>query len=905
MTCQVDPDPTPASVANRPALSRLVYRVGTHARFKESMLRAIARHPELAGLTTRSDDDPTIALVDAWACVLHILTFYQERIASEGYLPTAVERRSILELARAIGYRLNPGVAAGTWCAFTIQKTPDGHDAIRLDRGTRVQSIPRQDELPQTFETVEAIEARIEWNAVRPILATPQLMGRRTRRLYLAGIVTNLRVGDLLLLVGRQRMQSPFSERWDVRTITSVIPVPGADHTIVTWREDLGHTDPSIDPAQQPTVHVFRQRASLFGHSAPDWRVLPEETRKQFDPARPDRPDWPDFENRTVADARIDLDRVYDDVLVGDWVLLDKPGYRELYRATEVFTDSRTDFTLTGKVTSIRLDSRNHLTWFPLRDSTVFTASRELPLALAPVSTPIFGDRIDTDVDLSNLEPGRTLLLRGVPIARLRVADRTRIIRRGASVESIDDPPLTMRLPNGSSVALTVGEVLEVLDAPLRVAGHLRWSVERAAGTIGTVDADEDDVTPEPYEPAPQGSFPPASPPGETVEVVTVLRIEPGPGASVIVLEGPLASAYHRDTVHVHANVAFATHGESRSVPLGSGDSAVAGQRFTLREKPLTYVPADTPSGAASTLEVRVNGIAWTETPTLYGQPPDARVFTTEISDEGSTTIVTGDGVHGSRLPTGSNNVEASFRVGIGLAGQVDRKQISLLMSRPLGLEGVINLLPASGAQDPESLDEARANAPLTVLTLDRIVSVRDFEDFARAFAGIGKAQATVLWNGERQLVHVTVGGADGSPIEPGEAILDTLLAAVDRARHPDQDVQIGSYIEQTFGATIRIGSAPGYRPADVRSAVYDTLLETFSFSRRSFAQSVTVSEILAEVHRVSGVTAAVLADLDGRDPVLNPRIPAARAHWDGESIVPAVLLRVDPAALVVEELAV
>jgi hypothetical protein len=86
---------------------------------------------------------------------------------------------------------------------------------------------------------------------------------------------------------------------------------------------------------------------------------------------------------------------------------------------------------------------------------------------------------------------------------------------------------------------------------------------------------------------------------------------------------------------------------------------------------------------------------------------------------------------------------------------------------------------------------------------------------------------------------------------------------------------------------------------------VYDTLLETFSFSRRSFAQSVTVSEILAEVHRVSGVTAAVLADLDGRDPVLNPRIPAARAHWDGESIVPAVLLRVDPAALVVEELAV
>ena len=905
MTCPVDPDPTPASVVNRPALSRLVYRVGTHARFKESMLRAVARHPELAELTTRFDDDPTIALIDAWASVLHILTFYQERIANEGYLPTAVERRSILELARAIGYRLNPGVAAGTWLAFTIQKTPDGHDAIRLDRGTRVQSIPRQDELPQTFETVETIEARLAWNALRPTLAAPQLMGRRTRRLYLAGVATNLRIGDLLLLVGRQRMQSPYSERWDARTVTSVTPVAAAGHTIVTWREDLGHTDPSIDPALQPIVYVFRQRASLFGHSAPDWRMLPEETRKQFDPAQPTRADWPGFENRTVAETRIDLDRVYDDVLVGDWVLLDKPGYRELYRATEVFTDSRTDFTLTAKVTSIVLDSRNHLTWFPLRDTTVFTASRELPLAPMPVTMPVFGDRVETDADLSGLEAGRTLLLRGVPITQVRVADRTRIIRRGAVVESVDDPPLSMRLPNGSSVALAVGEVLAATDAPLRVAGHVRWSVAREDGTAGTIDADDDDLTPEPYEPAPQGSFPPASPPGETTEVVTLVRLEPGPDTSVIVLDGPLASAYHRDTVYLHANVAFATHGESRTVPLGSGDSAAPGQRFVLREKPLTYVPADTPSGAASTLEVRVNGIAWTETPTLYGQPPDARVFATEISDEGVTTIVTGDGVHGARLPTGSNNIEASFRVGIGLAGQVDRKQIGLLMSRPLGLEGVINPLPASGAQDPESLDDARANAPLTVLTLDRIVSARDFEDFARAFAGIGKAQATVLWNGERQLVHLTVGGADGSPIEPGEAILGTLLAAVDRARHPDQDVRIESYIERTFGGTIRIASAPGYRPEDVRAAVYSRLIDTFSFSRRSFAQSVTVSEILAEVHRVPGVVAAVLADLDGRDPVLNPHIVADRAHWDGETIVPAVLLQVDPDALIVEELAV
>ena len=45
-----------------------------------------------------------IALLDAWATVGDVLTFYQERIANEGYLRTATERRSVLELARLVGY---------------------------------------------------------------------------------------------------------------------------------------------------------------------------------------------------------------------------------------------------------------------------------------------------------------------------------------------------------------------------------------------------------------------------------------------------------------------------------------------------------------------------------------------------------------------------------------------------------------------------------------------------------------------------------------------------------------------------------------------------------------------------------------------------------------------------------
>ena len=53
-----------------------------------------------------------MGVLDAWAVVGDVLTFYQERIANEGFLRTATERLSVLTLARAIGYELKPGVSA-------------------------------------------------------------------------------------------------------------------------------------------------------------------------------------------------------------------------------------------------------------------------------------------------------------------------------------------------------------------------------------------------------------------------------------------------------------------------------------------------------------------------------------------------------------------------------------------------------------------------------------------------------------------------------------------------------------------------------------------------------------------------------------------------------------------------
>src|SRR5258705_11069043 len=125
------------------------------------MLAALSDSTLLAlhALRTRESDDFSIALLDGWATVADVLTFYQERIANESYLRTATERQSLLQLARLIGYELRPGVAAGTYLAFKLDDAPGSPGQSTIDVGAKVQSVPGPGEKSQTFETKKAVQA--------------------------------------------------------------------------------------------------------------------------------------------------------------------------------------------------------------------------------------------------------------------------------------------------------------------------------------------------------------------------------------------------------------------------------------------------------------------------------------------------------------------------------------------------------------------------------------------------------------------------------------------------------------------------------------------------------------------------------------------------------------------------
>lgn len=196
---------------NPPGREALNYRMKVHSSFFKDMVSRLSERQApyengkeaspLSNLCTRKRDDPTIALLDAWAAVGDVLTFYQERICNEGFIRTAKEHRSVVELARSMGYELSPGSAASTCLSFVVEDTEGAPDQVTVPKGTKVESVPGPGELPQVFETVSEFTARSDWNEIRPRLSRPQPLDPQAPQVYIQGLDSNIKAGDFILFV--------------------------------------------------------------------------------------------------------------------------------------------------------------------------------------------------------------------------------------------------------------------------------------------------------------------------------------------------------------------------------------------------------------------------------------------------------------------------------------------------------------------------------------------------------------------------------------------------------------------------------------------------------------------------------------------------------------------------------
>jgi predicted phage baseplate assembly protein len=1001
LTCE-----TPLGIDNRPGLSAIGYRVGTHSRFKASMLARLSDSDlsALKALTTRKDDDFSIALLDAFASVADVLTFYQERIANENYLRTATERNSILQVARLIGYKLRPGVAASVYLAFTLEDAPGAPRRATLPIGAKVQSVPGPGEQPQTFETIEQIDARAEWNAMKPRLTKPQLISTGMDSILLKGTATKLAKGDALLIIAPdssgtvdkklRRVETVQEDHVKQQTAVTLVPLPrfvfvpfggGAlmagqfasttlafNNTTIqdqvlnqSWNtSDLDAFARvqgfSIDqmyqviasrysispPPPNTAIFAMRKRAALFGYNAPPWQAMADSVKAGYlaQGLYAEYFDNVDLTSRRVTriDPQLNFDwgsgspdpAIPPDAFSARWTGLVKPpatgaftfytrsddGVR-LWVDDQLIIDHWTDHGETedngtiqlegGRLYSIRLEYYERagsavikLFWSgPSQPKEIIPSNRlyltdpgEWPLPNFNTAITLYLDQV-----YKSIKPGDWVVVqrpnKADVIAQVKNVQETAAAYFAISGQmtaisfDANDPSLDMTLETMDELRQTcvyiipeelpaddLPDTIDVQASPIQLDGPVPWLTSGQTILISGTRADADGVT--------------------NAESAVISEVTLDGGYTTLQLTNDLSHPYVRDTVSINGNAALATNGETKTEVLGGGDASQAYQQFVLKQSPLTYTSAPTASGAESTLKVYVNEVQWHEQPALYGAGARDRIFATQLSDDGKTTVEFGDGQSGARLPTGRENIKATYRQGIGTGGDVKAGQLSLLMAAPLGVKSVTNPQPASGGADSEKLDDARTNAPITVLTLDRVVSLTDYEDFARAFAGIAKALATWTWDGQTRGVFVTVAGPNGAEIPDGSKTLTNLVAAMQSAGDPHVPLRVQTYRSAFFRLSALVNINPDYQQDKVMGALTNALRAAFSFDARGFGQGVALSQVVAGMQAVPGVDAVDVTKLYrvGDAAEWNARLPAAMPQAGAEGTVQAAeLLILDP----------
>lgn len=194
---------------------------------------------------------------------------------------------------------------------------------------------------------------------------------------------------------------------------------------------------------------------------------------------------------------------------------------------------------------------------------------------------------------------------------------------------------------------------------------------------------------------------------------------------------------------------------------LGASDGQ-ADQKFILGQDPVC-LNAD---GTAS-IQIFVDSVEWVAKTSFLGAEPTSQVFVYRITAEQEAIIEFGDGVTGA-IPNNNATITASYRINGGASTNRAGVGSITLFDSVNGVDSVYNLNQPSGGSDPEDIDTAKKQGPLSLRALDRCITLEDFETVALKVPGGGLRAAKAIQGNSPIEVTVYVATEGENPIPSG-----------------------------------------------------------------------------------------------------------------------------------------
>jgi hypothetical protein len=272
----------------------------------------------------------------------------------------------------------------------------------------------------------------------------------------------------------------------------------------------------------------------------------------------------------------------------------------------------------------------------------------------------------------------------------------------------------------------------------------------------------------------------------------------------------------------------------------------------------------------------------WTQVQHLLDYGPTDLVFSIYLNENNNVYVTFGDGVSGV-IPTLYSEIRAKYTVGGGVLGNVVPDTLISLYYVPGLTEGQITALQsvisvtngttAIGGSDPETTDQIRISAPLSLRANNRAVTLQDYADLALGVSGVGKANATAaVWTSVTVYIAPSRSASD-SDMQPGLDDLGDPTLEYDRLKEDIESyledkillgtsvtIQPPTYVDVII--TIQYTKLPQYTTAEIENNIKIKLLDQFGYTGVNFQDTIYPQDIEFVLAQVNGVKVARVTDL-------------------------------------------
>ncbi|HEY5880203.1 MAG TPA: hypothetical protein VIU11_14935 [Nakamurella sp.] len=764
--------------------------------------------------------DVTRTFMELSALVGHVLSVYQRQQAAEAFIGTAQAPSSLVRHARRLAYDPDPGLAASGHVVLFAKENVSGTVAA----GLALASVPLGESKAEDFQTRDDVLVDAALNELVPRRAQRAVVIADTaRELRVQGVGHRVQAGDRVALVG---------QHWRGFIVAQAIEDGAGQVTIVTLDRAVGAVIDVAAASDPPLLLAHPERILRPFGVAADPALFPPASIKGATGTEPATFPKYWYEVQRADGGGYDAADIYLSEQVADPLI---GGY--LLRATG------------GTLAVLKVTAENVAAVTLRRQVEVQFTTQTVKL------TPIAGGGFTT-----TLIPATGKLIVAGHFSATGTAIRV-VDQDGAPSPRAAQPipaewlagwatemPLAATAPNPSAVTqpLELTGLLPALTPGRPVVFRNRAGTAAQVIAIRRAELNAD-------------------------EAVTRIWWDP-------VTPTPEAG-WRLDDVTILGNVARVSHGRTVSQTLGGSDGVSAFQSFVLGQSPLTVLPGV--AGGEPELEVRVDDVRWDRVVDFASSGPDDRHYRSVTDEIFVTTVVFGDGRTGAVPPSGSKNISATYRVGLGSVGNVESPRLSRLKRAHPLLDRVLNVTSISGGTEPADPAAVRTQATRWIRTFDRAVSVSDLADLALTMPGIARAAAR--WDPIRGAVLVVATAAGEAPPD-----LAVVRAFLDARRDATLRLELDGPHPREVYLGVEVDPDPAFLVEVVKDGVRQALHGDrpdapglFTFPARGLGQPGYLSEVYARVESVTGVVGGTVTGFYSRDGAgVVDVIPADVDEW-------------------------